>query len=222
MAKQIDDITGLKERTLAQRLLANQSFWVTVAVVLVVAGIFQLFKGEMLWGIVLIIEDVSRFRLHLKYYRLAHRVFNRIKILRSAEDVQLSREAGSLYSIVTASEGEENERRIVQHAVLKADVRGSTVVTRQLIERGLNPASYFSMHFFNPINEILKKYCANKVFIEGDALILSFLEYEAEPQQYFGRIQIPAIEIDADDRVVALARLVEKDDENGSEDTGPA
>ena len=30
------------------------------------------------------------------------------------------------------------------------------------------------------------------------------------------------IEIDADDRVVALARLVEKDDENGSEDTGPA
>ncbi len=30
------------------------------------------------------------------------------------------------------------------------------------------------------------------------------------------------IEIDADDRVVALARLAEKDDENGSEDTGPA
>ena len=30
------------------------------------------------------------------------------------------------------------------------------------------------------------------------------------------------IEIDADDRVVALARLAEKDDENGTEDTGPA
>jgi DNA gyrase subunit A len=30
------------------------------------------------------------------------------------------------------------------------------------------------------------------------------------------------IEIDADDRVVSLARLAEKDDENGSEDTGPA
>jgi DNA gyrase subunit A len=29
------------------------------------------------------------------------------------------------------------------------------------------------------------------------------------------------IEIDADDRVVALARLAEKDDENGTEDTGP-
>ena len=30
------------------------------------------------------------------------------------------------------------------------------------------------------------------------------------------------IEIDAEDRVVALARLAEKDDENGTEDTGPA
>jgi DNA gyrase subunit A len=30
------------------------------------------------------------------------------------------------------------------------------------------------------------------------------------------------IEIDADDRVVALARLAEKDDENGTDDTGPA
>ena len=30
------------------------------------------------------------------------------------------------------------------------------------------------------------------------------------------------IEIDADDRVVALARLAEKDDENGTEEPGPA
>jgi DNA gyrase subunit A len=30
------------------------------------------------------------------------------------------------------------------------------------------------------------------------------------------------IEIDADDRVVALARLAEQDDEPGSEDTAPA
>jgi hypothetical protein len=30
-----------------------------IAVVLVVAGIFQLFKGEMLWGIVLIIVGLA-------------------------------------------------------------------------------------------------------------------------------------------------------------------
>ncbi|HEX6012367.1 MAG TPA: hypothetical protein VFY87_11315, partial [Geminicoccaceae bacterium] len=32
---EIGDVTGLKERTLAQRLLASQAFWVTVTVLLI-------------------------------------------------------------------------------------------------------------------------------------------------------------------------------------------
>ena len=85
----------------------------------------------------------------------------------------------------TSSEIEEDDERICHHTILKADVRGSTTVTDQLQEKGLNPASYFSMRFFNPINKILGTYGANKVFIEGDAIILSFLEYEHTPQQWF-------------------------------------
>ena len=68
---------------------------------------------------------------------------------------------------------------------MKADVRGSTTVTDELQNKGLNPASYFSMRFFNPINKILETYGANKVFIEGDAIILSFLEFEHTPQEWF-------------------------------------
>ncbi len=64
-------------------------------------------------------------------------------------------------------------------------MRGSTAVTDELQAKGLNPASYFSVRFFNPINKILESYGANKVFIEGDAIILSFLEYEHTPQQWF-------------------------------------
>ena len=41
--------TGLKRRTTVVTLL-----WI-LAVVLVVAGIFAIFRGQMLWGIVLII-----------------------------------------------------------------------------------------------------------------------------------------------------------------------
>jgi hypothetical protein len=59
---------------------------------------------------------------------------------------------------------------------MKADVRGATVITRQLDESGLNPASYFSLNFFNPISEIVSQYGALKVFIEGDAIILAILE----------------------------------------------
>ncbi len=132
-----------------------------------------------------ILQDISRFRLHLKYYRLAHRAFNRIRILKLESELTLSKEAGTLYSLLTPHEQVDEEERIVHHAIIKADVRGSTTVTEELQNKALNPASYFSLRFFSPINKLLPIYGANKVFIEGDAVILSFLEYEKNPQQWF-------------------------------------
>ncbi len=133
----------------------------------------------------LILKDISRFRRQLKYYRLAHRAFNRIKILRKDEDLKLSREAGTLYNLLTDNELQDDIDQIVHHAILKADVRGSTTVTEELQAKALNPASYFSLRFFSPINKLLPIYGAQKVFIEGDAVILSLLEYEKSPQQWF-------------------------------------
>lgn len=129
--------------------------------------------------------DISRYRQSLKYFRFAHRAFNRLTLLTSEEDVKLSKSAGTLYLMPTSAEIESDDERICHHAIMKADVRGSTTVTDELQKKGLNPASYFSMRFFNPINKILETYGANKVFIEGDAIILSFLEFEHTPQEWF-------------------------------------
>src|SRR6185369_16500400 len=73
---------------------------------------------------------------------------------------------------------------VIDHIILKADIRDSTTLTKTLYERGLNPASYFSLNFFDPVNKLLPKYQATKVFIEGDALILALFEREGE--QNFG------------------------------------
>jgi len=132
-----------------------------------------------------VLRDISRYRLHLKYHRFAHRAFNRISILTKNDEIVLSKDAGTLYSLPTSNEIEDEQEKICRHAILKADVRRSTIVTEELQRRGLNAASYFSMRFFNPINRILDAYGANKVFIEGDAIILSFLEYANTPQQWF-------------------------------------
>ncbi len=129
--------------------------------------------------------DISRYRQGLKYFRFAHRAFNRMSLLSSDEDLKLSKSAGTLYLMPTSTEIEEDDERICHHTIMKADVRGSTTVTDELQKKGLNPASYFSMRFFNPINKILETYGANKVFIEGDAIILSFLEFEHTPQEWF-------------------------------------
>lgn len=132
-----------------------------------------------------LLSDISRYRQALKYFRFAHRAFNRLALLSSEQDLKLSKSAGTLYLMPTSSEIEEDDERICHHAIMKADVRGSTTVTDELEKKGLNPASYFSMRFFNPINKILETYGANKVFIEGDAIILSFLEFEHTPQEWF-------------------------------------
>lgn len=136
-----------------------------------------------------ILADLATFRRHLKYFRFAHRLFNRLSILSSTEHLRLSRQAGTLYHLPCASEVEEDQDRIAHHTIMKADVRGSTTVTAQLEALGLNPASHFSLHFFDPINKLLPVYGAGKVFIEGDAIILSFLEYENIPQHWFSVAQ---------------------------------
>lgn len=132
-----------------------------------------------------LLSDISRYRRGLKYFRFAHRAFNRLTLLTSEEDIKLSNSAGTLYLMPTSSEIEDDDERICHHTIMKADVRGSTTVTDELEKKGLNPASYFSTRFFNPINKILGTYGANKVFIEGDAIILSFLEFEQSPQEWF-------------------------------------
>jgi hypothetical protein len=79
--------------------------------------------------------------------------------------------------------------------VLKADVRDSTRLTRTLMEKGLNPASYFSLNFYDPVNKLLGKYGAQKVFLEGDAIILAILEREGEPGLAVSRACVLAREI---------------------------
>lgn len=87
--------------------------------------------------------------------------------------IELAKAGGNLYRLLSSDEvkdlGVDDEPEVVHHTILKADIRGSTRVTSELTKQGLNPASYFSMHFFNPISERLATYGAVKVFIEGDA-----------------------------------------------------
>lgn len=136
-----------------------------------------------------LLTDFARFRLHLKYYRFAHRMFNRVSVITEPEKVQLARSGGNLYRLLSSAEvkevGVDDEPEIVHHAILKADVRGSTTVTSELLKQGLNPASYFSLRFFGPITERLGTYGAVKVFIEGDAVILGVYEYNNAPDEWF-------------------------------------
>jgi class 3 adenylate cyclase len=109
---------------------------------------------------------------------------------------ELSRVNGTLYEFLLPDEqGRTETDRVLRHVVLKADVRDSTRLTRTMMEKGLNPASYFSLNFYDPVNKLLEKYGAQKVFLEGDAIILAILEREGEPGLAVSRMCVLAREI---------------------------
>ncbi|HEY6370813.1 MAG TPA: hypothetical protein VIX37_09555 [Candidatus Sulfotelmatobacter sp.] len=135
-----------------------------------------------------------------------HRDLRRLEILNAALDSvnlvgnerlqELSRVNGTLYEFLLPEEqGETDSERVLRHVVLKADVRDSTRLTRTMMEKGLNPASYFSLNFYDPVNKLLEKYGAQKVFLEGDAIILAILEREGEPGLAVSRMCVLAREI---------------------------
>ena len=108
---------------------------------------------------------------------------------------QLSAMNGTLYEFLLPEEQKSGEEKVVRHVVIKADVRDSSRLTRSLLERELNPASYFSLNFYDPVNKLLAKYGAVKVFLEGDAIILALLEREGDPGLTVGRAAVLAREI---------------------------
>ena len=54
----------------------------------------------------------------------------------------------SMNSLLPEEQGQTDSERVLRHVVLKADVRDSTRLTRQMMDKGLNPASYFSLNSF--------------------------------------------------------------------------
>jgi hypothetical protein len=126
----------------------------------------------------------------LRDFMRYHRDLKRLDVLSSAMDMvsvvttdklrNLSEINRTLYEFLLPEEQKPAEEQVVHHIILKADIRDSTTLTRTLFERGLNPASYFALNFYDPVNKLLPKYQATKVFIEGDAVILALFENQGE------------------------------------------
>jgi hypothetical protein len=124
-------------------------------------------------------EDLMRLRRDRRNYQQVAAWMEQINLVRSERSRELSRANRSLYEFLHPDEGQPAEDPIVNHVVIKADVRGSTGITKDLLARGMNPASHFSMALHEPVKRMLERYGAAKVFIEGDAIILAIYETEA-------------------------------------------
>ncbi len=103
----------------------------------------------------------------------------RINIVTAEKTRELSRMNNKLYECLLREEARPEHDQVVSHVIIKADVRGSTKMTQDLLAKGLSPASHFSLNLHEPVKRLLDRYSAKKVFIEGDAIVLAIFETEA-------------------------------------------
>ncbi len=142
-------------------------------------------------------EDFMRFRRDQRNWMMVAAAMEKINLIRDERARQMSRMNHCLYEILLGDEQVGEEDKILSHAIVKADIRNSSGVTRDLLARGLNPASHFSLNLHEPVKRMLAHFGAAKVFIEGDAIILAIYETEANRtyQRAVGRACILAQEI---------------------------
>lgn len=123
--------------------------------------------------------DFLRLRRDLRDAEHLTACMERIHLVTTEKARELSRINNCLYECVLQEEARPGHDHVVSHVIIKVDVRGSTKMTQDLLARGLNPASHFSLNLHEPVKKLLDRYGAKKVFIEGDAIILAIFETES-------------------------------------------
>lgn len=127
------------------------------------------------------VRDFLRYRRDLKRLRIMREWWEQVHLLVGAEELRLARANRTLHELLSEDDFErEKQAEVSGHVIVKADLRGSTEMTAQLFQRDLNPATHFSINFFEPIRSLIDLYGAEKVFVEGDAIILALQERQSE------------------------------------------
>ena len=122
--------------------------------------------------------DFLRLRRDLRDAEHLSTCMERINLVTAEKVLELSRMNNRLYECLLREEAKPEQDQVVSHVIIKADVRGSTKMTQDLLSRGLSPVSHFSLNLHEPVKKLLDRYSAKKVFIEGDAIVLAIFETE--------------------------------------------
>lgn len=142
-----------------------------------------------------LLHDLFCYHRDLRGLEAVSTGFDRIHLISDDKVRELSALNGMLYEFLPPEDQKPAGDRVLHHVILKADIRDSSRLTRSLMEKGMNAASYFSLNFYDPVNKLLAKYGATKVFLEGDAIIVALVERAGETMLSVGRACVLAWEI---------------------------
>ncbi len=125
-------------------------------------------------------SDFLRLRRDLKLGWRMFQGMDSLRLLSDGDDQSLSLANNTLQLFCRENQPRDSRGSVIGHVIIKVEVRGSERVATEMHRRKLNPAAHFSRFFYDPITRFLARYAARKVAVEGDAMLLSILEYGGE------------------------------------------
>ncbi len=184
-----------EERERVEKLIADHGKFSTRGLTAAVARVEGCRGAERAKMAARFLRDFLRYHRDLRRLEALNAALDSVNLIGNAKMRELSAMNGTLYEFLLPDEQKPVEEKVLGHVIIKADVRDSSRLTKSLMARGLNPASYFSLNFYDPVNKLLTKYGASKVFLEGDAVILAIIEREGEPGLIVARACVLAREM---------------------------
>jgi hypothetical protein len=127
--------------------------------------------------------DFLRLRRDLK---LAWRLFSgmeSVRLVTDERDLALSAANNTLQVFCREDLAADARGSVVGHVIIRVELRGVEEISALMRGRDLSPAAHFSRYFYDPLTPMLDRFEAQKVVVEGDALMLSLLEHGGESAQ---------------------------------------
>jgi len=124
--------------------------------------------------------DFLRLRRDLKLGWRMLKGMDSLRLLSDQSEQSLSLANSTLQLFCRDDQPLDTEGSVIGHVIIKVEVRDSDRIAAEMNRRKLNPTAHFSRFFYDPITSFLGRYDARKVAVEGDAILLSILEYGGE------------------------------------------
>ncbi|MCB1801090.1 MAG: hypothetical protein KDI82_05330 [Gammaproteobacteria bacterium] len=127
--------------------------------------------------------DFLRYRRDLKFAWRALGAMDSIRLLDDEKEIALAAENDAV-QVFLCDDGDDSARgTIVGHVIIRIDVRGANEIVMQMRRRNMNPAGHFSRFLYDPITRRLERFGGQKVFVQGDSIVLSMLEQGGEASE---------------------------------------
>ena len=94
------------------------------------------------------LNGFARYHRDFQNFTMLKHAMDSINLVTEEKIIDLSRENHLLYEFLLPDEQTREVKPIINHVIIKADLRNSTDITFQMKKRGLNPASFFSLNLF--------------------------------------------------------------------------